>query len=83
MPRASSSFATSVLTNVASPPAVLTASTVALPASSTKSATTTRAPSRANSSAATRPMPLPPPVMIVTLPSSRIGPAPPRVAASG
>src|SRR4051794_17793981 len=72
MPRASSSFETSVFTNVASPPAFRTASTVALPASSTKSATTTLAPSRANSSAATRPMPLPPPVTMVTLPSSRM-----------
>ena len=62
----------SVRTNVASPPASRTRRTVSFPPASAKSATTTLAPSAANMSAAVRPMPLPPPVMIETLSASRI-----------
>src|SRR5450755_1022756 len=47
------------------------AATVAAPASSRTSATTTRAPSSAKRSQHARPMPLPPPVTTATLPSSR------------
>ena len=54
------------------PNAAFTALTTLSPAASDTSDTTTRAPSLANSSAAVLPMPLPPPVMIVTLPSSRM-----------
>src|SRR5439155_5264247 len=66
----SSGFDTSVCTNAAWPPAELISSAAARPASSVTSARRTRAPSRANSSAATLPIPLAAPVMSATLPSS-------------
>src|SRR6516164_6748424 len=69
---ASPSLDTSARTKVAWPPAFWTSSTVSRPAASPYSATTTRAPSAANSCAATRPMPPPAPVMMVTLSCSRI-----------
>src|SRR3954447_26447896 len=72
MPLASASFETSTLTKVASPPSARTRSTVSWPAASPYSATTTLAPSAANIRAATRPIPPPAPVMIVTLSASRI-----------
>ena len=81
MPLASASFETSTLTKVASPPAARTSSTVCWPAASPYSATTTRAPSAANIRAATRPIPPPAPVMIVTLSASRIGAVPLLVTA--
>ena len=66
---------------VASPPAARTSAAVSSPASSPYSATTTRAPSAANIWAATRPMPPPAPVMIVTLSCSRMAlPLTPRHA---
>src|ERR1035437_760090 len=71
MALASASRLTSTLTKVASPPAFRTRSTVSAPAASLNSATTIRAPSPANSRAATRPIPPPPPVMIATLSFSR------------
>src|SRR6476620_11126074 len=53
--------------------------TVSAPAASEYSATTTRPPSAANISAATRPIPPPPPVMIETLSLSRmLSPLPSR-----
>ena len=53
------------------------------PASSFTSVSTTLAPSRAKSSAATLPMPLPPPVINATLSSSRITEPPGRRTAEG
>src|SRR5574342_641959 len=58
---------------MARPPAAFTAATVSSPSLSWMSTTTTAAPSEANRSADSRPMPLPAPVMRATLPSSRIG----------
>src|SRR4051794_5907106 len=66
-----SALATSTFTNATSPPAASTASTVSAPPASLQSATTMRAPSWAKSTDATRPIPLPAPVMSATLPSSR------------
>src|SRR5437773_12160623 len=73
--RAPSSFETSATTAVACPPAALTSATTDSAAASVTSATTTRAPSAANIWAATRPIPLAPPVMIETLSWSRIEPS--------
>src|SRR5215211_6032056 len=53
-------------TNSASPPALSTRATVSFPQSSRRSATATRAPWRANSSAAARPTPEPEPVITAT-----------------
>src|SRR5881392_308749 len=69
---ASGSLETSATTAMAWPPAAWTSSTTDRAAGSVTSATTTFAPSAANMRAATRPMPLAPPVMIVTLSCSRI-----------
>src|SRR6266446_6227039 len=67
----SASTATSPTTASASPPARLTRSTVSAAAGPFRSPTTTRAPSRAKSTAASRPMPMPAPVMRATFFSSR------------
>src|SRR4029077_7526571 len=67
----SASIATSPTTARASPPARLTRSTVSAAAWPFRSATTIRAPSRANRTAASRPMPMPAPVMSATFFSSR------------
>ena len=56
---------------VAAPPAATMSATADSAWSATTSATTTWAPSAAKSVAATRPMPLPAPVITATLPSSR------------
>ena len=69
---ASASFETSAFTYEAMPPSASTIETVSRPACSLYSATTTFAPSFAKIWAATRPMPPPAPVMIVTLSASRI-----------
>src|SRR5687768_1096823 len=69
---ASASFDTSATTATACPPPATTSSTTDCAAGSVTSATTTFAPSTANMRAATRPMPLAPPVMIVTLSCSRM-----------
>src|SRR5262245_34662890 len=61
---------TSVLTNMASPPAALISRTVSSPPSTTTSATTTLAPSRAKVRAVARPIPDPPPVTNAILPST-------------
>ncbi|MGC3972429.1 MAG: hypothetical protein QM775_35320 [Pirellulales bacterium] len=71
--RHSASFETSVRANTARPPALRTASTVAWPPASFKSATTTAAPSLANNSAMARPMPLPAPVTTADLFCKRMG----------
>src|SRR3954451_10718419 len=70
---------TSTFTNLASPPFASIAATVWAPPSSLKSATTTRAPSAANSIDASRPMPFPPPVISATLPSRRPMQEPPTI----
>src|SRR6185312_15061848 len=62
---------TSVRIAMAWPPAVSTACATSSPAAALISATQIFAPSRANSSAAARPIPVPAPVMNATLPSSR------------
>ncbi len=69
---ASASTETSTPAEQDSPPAARIWRTVSSAASPWLSATITRDPSAANRSAATRPMPLPAPVMIETLPFSRI-----------
>src|SRR6266852_313385 len=66
----SASLATSPLTAVATPPALTMASTVSASGSGRLPKTTTRAPSWPKSSAVARPMPVPPPAMSATLPSS-------------
>src|SRR5712691_2097365 len=66
----SASLATSPLTAVAAPPALTMASTVSPSGSGRRPKTTTRAPSLAKSSAVARPMPVPPPAMSATFPSS-------------
>ena len=58
--------------DVDAPRSPIAAAAVASPASSLTSVRTTLAPSAANSSDATLPMPLPPPVISATLPSKRI-----------
>ena len=63
----SAAFETSVATQVASPPAFLMASTVALPERAVRLATTTFAPAAPNASAVARPIPDPPPVTTATL----------------
>src|SRR5438552_16454469 len=70
IPSASLSSETSACTNRAFPPAAPISSATPRPAASLTSATTTRAPSRANRSADSRPMPPPAPVMTATLSSS-------------
>src|SRR5207253_3067281 len=79
MRSASDAFATSALTYLARPPAFVIAATVSLPPLSSISTTTTDAPSAANRSADSRPMPLPPPVMSATLSLSRMLYLAPRV----
>src|SRR5262245_42817662 len=66
----SASLPTSPLTAVATPPAWEMAVTVSARGSGRRPKMTTRAPSLANSSAVARPMPVPPPATMVTLPSS-------------
>src|SRR5499425_2145242 len=66
----SASLPTSPLTAVATPPASEMAVTVSARGSGRRPKMTTRAPSLANSSAVARPMPVPPPATMVTLPSS-------------
>src|SRR6185312_10546250 len=61
---------------MACPPAASTAWAVSSPAAALISATQTLAPSRAKSSAAARPIPVPAPVMKATLPSNRAISAP-------
>src|SRR5687767_4678906 len=68
----SAALATSARSAVAVPPACWTSRTVSCAAFSLRSTATTLAPSRANSSADSRPMPLPAPVMTATLFLSRI-----------
>src|SRR5258705_2663939 len=63
MRRTSASTATSPTTASASPPAFCTRSTVSAAAAPFRSQTTTRAPSSAKSTEASRPMPIPAPVM--------------------
>src|SRR5674476_1460716 len=62
---------TSTVTAVAAPPAATISVVTDSALSGTTSATTTLAPSVAKRIAATRPMPLPAPVITATLPSSR------------
>src|SRR3954470_13475781 len=66
----SPSMVTSARRKCASPPSLRIAATVRSPSSSLMSATTTPAPSRANSWDVTAPMPVAAPVMIAFLPSS-------------
>src|SRR5712692_8787063 len=66
----SASLPTSPFTAAAAPPALTMASTVSASGSGRRPKTTTRAPSLAKSSAVARPMPVPPPAMSATLPSS-------------
>ena len=73
-----SALETSVSTNRASPPASPTMATVFRPSGTLRSATVTLAPSPAKRSAAARPMPVAPPVIMATLSSRRPGIAPPR-----
>src|SRR5215211_4991213 len=68
---ASASSETSAWTYCARPPVASISAATASPASSATSVRTIAAPSLANSFEATIPMPLPPPVMSATLPSSR------------
>src|SRR6266508_5275954 len=72
MARTSSARDTSAWTKRALPPADPICSTVSRPPASATSATTTLAPSRAKRSAASRPMPLPAPVISATLSLRRI-----------
>ena len=74
-PQADSSV-TSSLTNTHSPPASLIAASVRRPSSSSTSPITTFAPSCANILASVAPMPLAPPLISATLPSSLISHAP-------
>src|SRR5262245_43066872 len=67
---ASASIPTSPATASALPPTFVIASTTSASGSGRRPKTTTRAPSAANSSAVARPMPVPPPVTMATLPSS-------------
>jgi len=64
------SLVTSILTKRAWPPALVMWSTTSRPSASSRSATTTFAPSCAKIVASLRPMPLAPPVMSATLPAS-------------
>src|SRR6516165_5551569 len=68
--RTSASRDTSPDSDIACPPAALTRPTVSRAATSTRSTTATRAPPRAKSSAVTRPIPPPPPVISADFPSS-------------
>src|SRR5262245_31258912 len=81
--RASASVPTSPATASALPPAFLIASTTSANGSGRRPKTTTRAPSDAKSSAVARPMPLPPPVTMATLPSSPPAMIPPFVRVAG
>ncbi len=63
----SSSFVTSALTKIASPPCSLMAFTVTIPASSERSTTTTLAAFSESFKEAALPIPPPPPVTIATL----------------
>src|SRR5215470_12270168 len=67
----SASLATSARMNFALPPAFWMACTTATPSASRRDATTTFAPSRANSSAAARPIPALPPRTSATFDSNR------------
>ena len=69
---ASAAFATSAWTNAARPPLFSMAATVSCPPRSSMSATTTDAPSAANNTADSLPIPLPAPVISATFPSRRI-----------
>lgn len=71
MATTSSSWARSVRTNTASPPAARISSSTAAPSSSLRPVTTTRAPSRAKRTAVARPIPRVDPVTIATFPASR------------
>src|SRR5687768_7662479 len=71
MRRTSSSTATSPTAARASPPPCRTRATVSAAAAASMSHTTIRAPSEANRSDASHPMPLPAPVIRTTLPASR------------
>src|SRR5713101_1078093 len=80
----SASLVTSSRTKRASPPEAPIAPTTCCPSTSSRSATTTFAPSLANSAASLAPMPCAPPVISATFPSSLIpsllsagGPKPP------
>src|SRR5215467_12128679 len=66
----SASLPTSPLTAMAVPPAFVMAVTVSASGSDRRPKTTTCAPSLAKSSAVARPMPVPPPATMATLPSS-------------
>src|SRR5262245_2514924 len=66
----SASLPTSPLTAMAAPPALVMAVTVSASGSDRRPKTTTCAPSLAKSSAVARPMPVPPPATMATLPSS-------------
>ncbi len=70
--RQSSSLVTSVRTNRASPPAAVISAARRVPSSSRRSAMTTLAPSRANNRASSAPMPCAAPLMMATLPATRI-----------
>src|SRR3990172_175287 len=72
----SASTATSPSTGNASPPAFFTSDTVSAAASLLRSATTTPAPCVPNRTEASRPIPIPAPVMNATFPLRR-GPSPP------
>src|SRR5262249_3597670 len=68
----SASLAASPVKAIALPPALVISATVSSTSAPERAAHTTAAPSRANSWLITRPMPLLAPVMIATLPSSRL-----------
>src|SRR5262245_31147860 len=68
----SASLPTSPLTACAVPPALLIAATVSARGSGRRPKITTFAPSLAKSSAVARPMPVPPPATMATLPSSAL-----------
>src|SRR5215475_16173120 len=68
----SASLPTSPLTAMAMPPALAMAVTVSASGSDRRPKTTTCAPSLAKSSAVARPMPVPPPATMATLPSSAL-----------
>src|SRR5947207_1469027 len=70
MAETSAGLLTSATIAVASPPPLMISSAVSLTPSAARSATATRAPSRANKSAVPRPMPRAAPVMRATFPSS-------------
>src|SRR5262249_39957988 len=71
IPSTSARRPTSTVSAIASPPAARISSAVRSARCAFSSATQTRAPSRANTSAMPRPMPWPAPVTIATLPASR------------